>query len=268
MPYLENGQTIVLWPGNYSGLLFPYILRKNGIDKDITFAEGHTLPWAARLAGPAHIQTFADLTKLLVGTLPARNTSRVVSFLQDIYPVVSGENILAASLNNLNPIIHPAGSVLNAGWVDTLQKDYYFYKYGTTISIGRVIKAIYEEVTKIAAMVGVKMLEYPEKAFRSKSTPMAYFTKAPINIEEVVARVSGPSSMKHRYVSEDVPYGMVPVSQLAQKFEIAVPIIDSVIDLASVINQTDYRKEGRSIEELGISTLNKKELDKVLQYGF
>jgi opine dehydrogenase len=268
IPYLENGQTIVLWPGNYSGLLFPYMLRENGIDKDITFAEGHTLPWAARLAGPAHIQTFADLTKLLVGILPTRNTSRVISFLKDIYPVVPGENILAASLNNLNPIIHPAGSVLNAGWVDTLQKDYYFYKYGTTLSIGRVIKAIYEEVTKVAAMVGIKMLEYPEEAFRSKSTPMAYFTKAPINIEEVVARVSGPSSMKHRYVSEDVPYGMVPVSQLAQKLDIAVPIIDSVIDLASVINQTDYRKEGRSIEELGISTMNKNELDKVLQYGF
>jgi opine dehydrogenase len=268
MPHLENGQTIVLWPGNYSGLLFPYMLKENGIDKDITFVEGHTLPWAARLAGPAHIQTFADLTKLLVGTLPVRNTSRVISFLKDIYPVIPGENILAPSLNNLNPIIHPAGSVLNAGWVDTLQKDYYFYKYGTTLSIGRIIKTIYQEVTKIGAMVSVKMLEYPEEAFRSKSTPMAYFAKAPTIMDEVVARVNGPSSIKHRYVSEDVPCGMVPMSQLARKFDSTVPIIESVIDLASVINQTDYRQEGRSLEELGIANLNKSELDKVLQDGF
>ena len=188
--------------------------------------------------------------------------------MKDIYPVVPGENILAASLNNLNPIIHPAGSVLNAGWIDTLQQDYYFYKYGTTLSIGRAIKAIYEETAKVGAMIGVKMLEYPESAFRSKSTPMAYYTTAPTSVDEVVGRVSGPSSMKHRYVTEDVPYGMVPIAQLARRFDIAVPILDSVIDLASVMNQTDYRQEGRSLEELGIASLSKDKLGQVLQDGF
>ena len=34
MPYLKDGQTIVVWPGNYSALLFANMLRKG--DK-----EGH-----------------------------------------------------------------------------------------------------------------------------------------------------------------------------------------------------------------------------------
>lgn len=45
MPYLKDGQTIVTWPGNYSALLFANMLREGGMKRDITLAEGHTLPW-------------------------------------------------------------------------------------------------------------------------------------------------------------------------------------------------------------------------------
>ena len=79
----------------------------------------------------------------------------------------------------------------------------------------------------------------------------------------------GPSSIKHRYITEDVPYGLVPTTQLAHKFDVPIPIliISAIIELASVINQTDYRKEGRSLDELGIANLSKDELKKALQQG-
>ncbi len=73
--------------------------------------------------------------------------------------------------------------------------------------------------------------------------------------------------MKHRFMTEDVPYRLVPTAQLAHKFNIATPIISAIIELASVINQTDYRKEGRSLDELGIANLSKDELKKALQQG-
>ena len=40
------------------------------------------------------------------------------------------------------------------------------------------------------------------------------------------------------------------------------------LTLASVINQTNYYDEGISLEELGIATLSKEELIKVLREGF
>ena len=104
-----------------------------------------------------------------------------------ICPTASGANVLASSLNNLNPIVHPAGSILNAGWIDTLGKDFYFYRYGTTLSIARAIKAIYEEVSKVAEAIGVEMLEYPEKAFFSKGTIMCHYNRAPFDTEGMAA---------------------------------------------------------------------------------
>jgi opine dehydrogenase len=87
-------------------------------------------------------------------------------------------------------------------------------------------------------------------------------------MEGTVANIAGPSSMKSRYVAEDVPHGLVPTAQLAGKFDVDIPIIDATIKLASLINQTDYYKEGRLLEELGIADLSKEELAEILQEGF
>jgi opine dehydrogenase len=268
MPYLEDGQTIVVWPGNFSALLLANMLRGRGIKKDITLVEGHTLPWGCRLEAPARIKIFVEAWKLLLATLPARNIDRVINDLKDIYPVVAGESVLATSLNNLNPIVHPVGVVLNAGWIDTLGKEFYFYKHGTTLSVLRAIRAVYEEVARVGEAIGIKLLEYSEQSFWSKSTIMSVYFKAPFDKEGTVANIAGPSSMKSRYITEDVPYGLVPTAQLSHKFNVNIPIIDATIKLASVINQTDYYKEGRSLEELGIADRNKEELAEVLQEGF
>jgi opine dehydrogenase len=268
MPFLEDGQTIVTWPGNFSALLFANMLREKGIKKHVTLAEAHTLPWGCRLEGPARVRVFVEAWKLLVSAFPAKDTGKVIDDLKKIYPVVAGENVLATSLNNPNPIVHPVGTVLNAGWIDTLGKDFFLYKHGTTLSIARAIKAVYEEVSRIADAVNVKMLEYPEEAFWSKGTIMSVYFKAAFDKEGTIGSISGPSSMKSRYITEDVPYGLVPMAQLAYKFNVAIPIIDAAIELSSVINETDYRHQGRQLEELGIADLDKDALSKVLQEGF
>ena len=267
MPYLENGQTVISWPGNYAALLFASMLGKEGKRGQVTLAEGHTLPWGCRLEGPDRVRIFVEAWKLMVAALPATKTAKVVEELKGIYPVTAGENALATSLNNLNPIVHPIGAVLNAAWIDTLGKEFYFYKHGTTLSVARAVKAVYEETRMTAEAAGASMLEYPEESFRSKGTIMSHYFKAPFDMEGTVAGISGPSSMKARYVTEDIPYGLVPVALLARKFGVPTPTIDAIVHLASVINQTDYLKEGRTLEELGIAELGKEGLMKMLEDG-
>ena len=267
VPYLEDGQTIIKWSGNFSALLFANILKEKGIKKDITLAEGHTLPWGCRLVAPGVVQIMVWAVKLLLATLPAKNIDRVMNEVNNMYPVVAGENVLATSLNNLNPVVHPVGSVMNAGWIDAAGKDFYLYRDGNTLSISRGIKGVFEEVSKVAGAVGATMLEYPEEDFWKKSAIMSTYFRASFDKEGAVAKISGPSSVKSRYITEDVPYGLVPTAKLARKFNVSTPVIDSVIQLASVINQTDYHHEGMSLEELGIATLSKEELAKVLQEG-
>lgn len=263
-PYLENGQVVIKWSGNFSVLSLASILKEKGIKRDITLAETHTLPWACRLVVPGTVQIFLECTRLLLATLPAKNVNKVINDVKNMYPVVAGENVLATSLNNLNPIVHPVGTIMNAGWIDTIGADFHFYREGNTLSISRGIKAVFEEVSRLANAIGIKMIEYPAEAFWTKSAIMSAHFRATFDKDGMVAKVSGPASMESRYITEDIPYGLVPLSRLARQFKVATPVIDGLIELASVVNQTNYWEEGMSLEELGIQGLTKEELAKVL----
>ena len=96
---------------------------------------------------------------------------------------------------------------------------------------------------------------------------MSTYGRAAFDKEGAVARISGPSSVKSRYIIEDVPFGLVPIAKLARKFNVVTPCIDAVIELASVINQKNYWEEGTSLEELGIGDLSKEKLAHFLQEG-
>jgi len=264
IPYLEDGQTVIKWSANFSALTFAKLLREKGIKKDITLAEAHTLPWGCRLVEPGTTQIMVWAVKLLLSTLPAKNIERVIKDVKEMYPVVAGENVLATSLNNLNPIVHPIGTVMNAGWVDTMGKDFYLYRDGNTLSISRGIKKVFEEVSQVADAIGVKMLDYPEEDFWKKSTIMSTYFRATFDKEGAVTKISGPSSVKSRYITEDLPYGLIPIKKLANQFNVSTPIINAVIAFASLINQTNYMEEGLSLDDLGIAGIVRDELKQVL----
>jgi opine dehydrogenase len=268
MPHLEDGQTIISWPGNYGSLYLARMLKEKGLKKDITIAESHTLPWGCRMEAPGRIKVFVDAWKLLLAALPSRETARVVKDMKDYYPVAGGSSVLETSLNNLNPIVHPVGTLLNAGAVDSRKEAFHLYRDGTTQSIARAIRAVFEEVSRVGKAVGVKMLSYPEKTFNLRSTIMSHYFKAPGDINSTVDHISGPSSMQSRYITEDIPYGLVPVAGLACSYGVDIPIIDATICLASVVNRADYYEVGRSLGELGIAGLKPEELSKILKEGF
>jgi opine dehydrogenase len=79
--------------------------------------------------------------------------------------------------------------------------------------------------------------------------------------------MKGPENLKDRFVTEDVPFGMVLLSTLGDLIGVATPTHDAVIQLASVINRTNYSKTGRGVKDLGLSKLDKKGLKKFLLEG-
>jgi opine dehydrogenase len=96
---------------------------------------------------------------------------------------------------------------------------------------------------------------------------MSVYFRASSDKEGTVANISGPSSMKDRYITEDVPYGLVTTAHIARMFHVETPVIDAIIELTSVVNEADYRREGRSLEALGIAGLSKEKLLDLLQEG-
>lgn len=75
--------------------------------------------------------------------------------------------------------------------------------------------------------------------------------------------ICGPNALTSRYLTEDVPYGLVPWAAIAELIGVPMPLTNGFIDIINVVHEKDWRKEGCGLDELGIAGMDK---DTLLRY--
>jgi opine dehydrogenase len=79
--------------------------------------------------------------------------------------------------------------------------------------------------------------------------------------------IAAPANLEHRYLCEDVPMSLVPITELGRAFGVATPLMDTLVALASAIHGVNYRARGRTIERLGIAGMTLDELRRYVDRG-
>lgn len=279
-PFVQDGQIIVLMPGSGGSLEFVNIFKQRKVQREVTFAESCTLPYGARLKGPGHVSVLINAMILPTGVFPSKKTEEVIPKLKQFYSmIILAKDVLEAAINNPNPIVHPVATLLSATRIEHSKGEFYLYAEGMTPAVARTYESLNQERLSICKALGYKLhhwdnLEFKdynlgeteeECRYRILNTSMdAAFGKDGIYAG---IKMKGPEHLKDRYVTEDVPYGMVLLSTLGDLLGVPTPTHDAVIQLASVINRTDYWKTGRGMKQLGLFTLDKKGLKKFLLEG-
>jgi opine dehydrogenase len=259
-PFLEDGQIIVLHPGRTFGALeFKQVLIKNNITADVIISEAQTFIYASRATGPSQAHIFRIKHSIPVASIRAHLIPRVIDKLRKFYPqFVPGDNIFKTSFENIGSVFHPALCVLNAGWIEN-DLDYQFYHEGATVSVSHVLEKIDQERIAVAEALGIRAITARQWLY------MAY-SSAGATLHESMQKNTGyrgilaPRTLKMRYMHEDIPFSLVPIASIGKKFNVDTPAIDSVIQLGSFLNSTDYLSQGRTVESLGIADLNLREL--------
>jgi len=273
IPHLKDGQVVVLMTGNFGSLRLRRILKEKGIVHKITIYETNTIPYGTRLSGPTTVHIHRGFGPWLgsqsigeglhfhglICALPAKDTEVALEDFQKLYPLFyPTKNVLVAALNNGNFIMHPVASLLNAGHIEYSKGDFRLHREGHTPSVLRAEMGVRNEMAALTKALGGKDF-IPE----TKMEALFNFSqKRPIEQASV-----GPRTLKDRYITEDVPYGLVPMSQLGEKLGIATPLINAFIEIASVMNEEDYRKTGRTLESLGLGELDISQIIKLVENG-
>jgi opine dehydrogenase len=279
-PFVQDGQIILLMPGSGGTLEFVKIFKEKKVRTEVIFAESCTLPYGARLKAPGHVSVFINALVLPTGVFPSKKTKEVIPKLKQYYSTITpAKDVLEAAINNPNPIVHPVATLLSATRIEHAKGEFYLYAEGMTPSVARTYESLNEERLSICKAMGYKLYHWndldfknynlgeteEECRYRILNTSMdAAFGKDGIYAG---IKMKGPENLKDRYVTEDVPYGMVLTSTLGDLLKIPTPTHDAVIQLASVINRTDYWKTGRGMKELGLSKMTKQGLKKFLSDG-
>lgn len=255
---LSTKAAYVMLPSACAGaLVLKRALGLDAADPTYVIGEVHTLPYGCRLVEPGVVRVTTRVADgLYAAALPSSRTPELLAKLQGVWPQIEAAgNVLQTTLQNANPVLHPAIMLLNAARIENTGGDFLFYTEGVTPATARLIEAIDAERIALGRELGIEVLPDPELGVRQGYLSEATYLKG-YNDGIGFAGSRAPASLDFRYLTEDVPYGLVFTSELARQVGVPTPAIDTVISLASIVLERDFRGEGRRLPaDLGLGDL-------------
>lgn len=255
-PYLEDRQTIILFSAQLGSLEFRKVLKEKRPNLHVNIAETVSAPYGARREAPgkAEVTIRSRMHDLGLAALPAGHTEQVMDEITEFYPdvFVPGGNVVEVGLSNINILLHPGPVLLMTAWIELSGSNLVYGAF--TPSILRVVEATFQERNAILKALGLRELYSFEKLKEMIANPE-------------VQRLEGPSDMRHRFVTEDCPMGLVGLTSLGDLANVPTPVCKAIVTLLSKVSGVDYFREGRNLERLGISGLSIDQLKKLLNEG-
>lgn len=265
-PYLRKDHIVVLMPGTMGSLEWAALLRGQSIPLPV-LAEVDTAPYVCRKTAPDTATIWGTVTGLGVGAFPAIKTEQVRARLEPLFPGMRAhETALACGLAAMNPVVHPAGVLMNAGRVEYARGEFYFYEEGVTPSVAKAIMAVDAERRAIARALGYDLPPADEAFYRAGFGPKGDLWAA-INGSRMLTQLKAPGSLGSRWLTEDIPYGLAAWHSVGRQYGVDAPLMRALVDLGSVVMGFDGWKAGRGVAELGIGGLNMDALKAFLQRG-
>ena len=259
VPHLRDGQVVVVWAGDYGSLALRSRLATERPGLSVQLVETNTLPYGTRLAAPGEVELPLLASRVLAAALPEEGPG--LGLLADLWPCVEpGADVIGVALSNPNPVIHPPGALLNVGRIQYSGGAFNMYREGITEAVARVIRSLHEETVAVADGLGTEVLRYEDRDFRTKVSIMGVAFQAPFDTIGAIGDIAGPKSIQDRYITEDLPFGLVPLVELGRLAGVPTPLAESIVALGSAVCGRDFWTEGRGLEALGLGGLGAGEI--------
>jgi opine dehydrogenase len=258
-PLIDGSRPIFLNPGQTGGgLHFLAALRSAGYRGPVRSCETVTLTYITRLEGPATVNIYSYTNRLRFAALPGRHAEELFALIKPLYPnILAASSVLETGLGNINAIFHPPGMMMNAGWLERTGGDFLFYREGFTPAVGRVTAAVDAERMAVARALGVPAVPFLDIFYEAGLTTREARDSGEIAraCEESAPNktIKAPPRLDHRYIHEDIGYGLVPMAALGAAAGVATPTIDALVQLASLALGIDYARDGLTLARLGLA---------------
>jgi len=262
-PFLHEQQMLILTPGNFGGSLhFADVLRKAGCTHLPRIGETECMMYACRKKDPTTIWVRGYKHHLGFAAFPATDTETMLHTVQSIYPTfIPRQHVLETGLSNPNPFVHAPLMLFNLSNIEN-NLDILMYHTAFTEAIGNIVTKLEEERLALNAINGLELLPMPEivRGYYSYQGAQGETLCDLHRSNPIFSWTYLPKTLQHRYFTEDLPYGLVPLYSLAKHFGTPYSTIKAVIDLASVATDTNYYENARDLQRLGLEQYNAAQL--------
>lgn len=253
--YIRNDQILLINPGYFSSA---YVLKYCG-NKDITIVEAQSSFIDGRIVEPGKFKVGFRNVRNPLGIYPAAKLDFAKSKLDQLgFPFHYMNNVVGAALHNPNMIVHTIGSIMAIPMIDAMGKEFCMYHRSFTEHTWKVLEKLDSEKMDILEKMGYERLPYVEACkFRNSLDDNLNAKEVFFGYAAMPTRAMGPIDVNSRYITEDVPQGLVMMESLGKSLGVATPIATALIEIAGAALGTDFRENGRTPERLGIKNIEK-----------
>lgn len=256
MPHLEDGQIVLINPGYLSTA---YMLKHCG-GKNLIIAEAESSFIDGRIMEPGLFRVGFRNVRNPVGIYPSSRRDEAIAKLDLLDErIVYLDSVVEAAIHNPNMVVHTVGSVMSIPRIEKSKGDFCLYHEAYTRdnpATWRILEALDAEKMDILEKLGFARLPYVEACkYRNSLDEKEEAKQVFLDYAEMDTRAKGPTKVDSRYISEDVPQGLVMLEALGEALDVPTPIATALIEIASAALGRDLRAEGRTLEKLGRETV-------------
>jgi len=260
--HMEPGQIILNWSSYFSALRC-YRLFRERAPEGAVLAEGAILPYFAKPLEPGVMWVYAVKQHLWAAAMPSGDNPRLMRVLREFFPNCEAmRDVLETSLTNPNLQAHVPPTLLNVGAWERSRGDLDFYGSLITPGVASVMEAVDRERMAVGAALGLRLLPKPEVL---KLEYGRYGVRG-VTMYEVYSTLASHRGWRPKMTlrefaertafGEDLLYGYVPISSIGDQLGVETPMIDALVDLASIVVGRDFWSEGVKAGDLGLEGLS------------
>jgi opine dehydrogenase len=248
---------VILNPGHLGGSLeFIHRCRVGGASIP-PVGELSTLTYVARMIGRATVSITGVANSIRAAAAPGG--SDAVDAATALYPQASREaDVLAAGFCDVNMVLHPPGAILGAAWIEATEGDFRFYVDAMTPSVAGIMATLDDERRAVAAAYGHQLPDLITEmmAIGTVDRPHGGRIADAVGSGQMNAAIRGPDGIGHRYFQEDIPFGLLPLVELARVARVDHPIADALLTIGAALIGPEAMENGRTAERMGLAGLD------------
>jgi opine dehydrogenase len=168
-------------------------------------------------------------------------------------------------------MLHVANCVANAGRIEN-GEGYRFYTEGVRPAVASVYEAINAERVAVAAALGAPvptLADWFDRVYGVRETTLVETCRRlTYNSDGPYQATGTPKSLDQKFITEDVPTGLIPMSALGAAARVRTPAIDALIELVRNMTGNDFAETARALRHLGLNGVDTPEIRRVVDRGF
>lgn len=224
---------------------------------------------AGRRTNPGEVHIASMRKHVIASTVRAEDNEGAARMLTRMFGDVfePASDVMAATLTNVNPATHLAVALCNLTRME-YGEEWGSYR-GISSAVGRLIESLDGERLNLASRFGLSVLTTQEHLHESFELPLG--SVAEMAAEQDIRRNGaplGPATLEHRYVTEDVPFGIVPLVKFGRIAGVAMPLHEAGLALIDALYGRSFVAENDILPHLDIDHLSRDELLALCRKGY